>query len=93
MEAERGHSCYLLTLQPGRPPRVQPAQVLILDQLTAQSPQIGSVPHRGEICKTHPVFIFIFHILLKPQVWALLALMSMYLSVSDLIFSVEAVVT
>lgn len=34
MGAERGHSCYPLELQPGR----TPVQVLILDQLTTQSP-------------------------------------------------------
>lgn len=38
MGAERGHSCYPLELQPGRTPGVQPVQVLILDQLTTQSP-------------------------------------------------------
>lgn len=58
MRAERGHSCYPLTLQPGRLPRVRHVQVLILDQLTAQSPQLAAYDTRGKYVKPIPSHLY-----------------------------------
>jgi len=60
----------------GWPPTL--VRVLILNQLTAHSLQSAVGLQRGRICKTHPAFIVVLHILLKTHVWAVLALMCVY---------------